>query len=297
MIREGKELAGVVGNARSTEDSKRVIDSLDARDSALNRYTASVASHSKISADRLQTGAARNSLLALADASLETDTKKRTNMMDSISKDLITQGFTNKEAQAIMASGNKNQSITQAAVDGQKNYNDATRTLAGGRLSQVIEYQAKNSAMSAEKISQVTTVAKLLGSASSVDDFKNVAAKYAPLLKESGAAGHNVVDTTAKMKKIQALKANDISGMKAVLGNDWNESYAEAARNKGTQGVVNQLYQNTQKGIMGNSVATGPGGVTDAGGTTAAQTLTQQVSINSEILAVMQGLAQRLKVK
>jgi hypothetical protein len=202
-------------------------------------------------------------------------------------------GMTNEEAAEVSELGLKSHDQAQKLLDTQKSYQATAQAAGSTRLGGIMKQQASMNLETDSEITKVATVADKLASVKSYKDFKTIIDKEGGLLKKSGAAGVSAVNTSELLEKVG--NSENLADLKGILKTDFTSDIADAFRSGGKGSVQELLLQKFQTGTLGGSaISSSGGGLTD--GTSAEQTLKQQVDMNQQILVIMQGLAKRVGV-
>lgn len=140
----------------------------------------------------------------------------------------------------------------------------------------------------------VSNAAGKLAKATSQEDFSNIAAENADILKKTDA-GRNIVDTAELLADIGKGKYKKVSEVKEKLGDKFTSRIGELIQQGDWGGAAQEGYNAFKTQEASQVQVNGPGGTKTEGGTaTAQQTLSQQVQINDSILAAFRAMADQL---
>ena len=296
MVKEANELGIVSSGASTARSSEAYIAASRDYESALSKFIGTVGGAAHVSTESLK-AIPQNVLTKLADKALIKDPNKRAAALKEVGSEL-TQYLSKEDTTQLLIEAEKNQQLSQNLVNKNRLEQDAAASVGSNRLAQVVQYAAERSTMSDEDIGKVVDVARSLGmSGIKPDSFVSLVNANKKLLEDSGATGMAILNSTKNIEKIQKLsdgtQAETLQAMKDALGAGYTDEIAKIARTDGKKGVIDRLIAQTQQMAMGTSVQSTGTGVTE-GGTSAEQTLAQQVNINNQILVAMTNVADRL---
>lgn len=297
MVEKGRSFAGAAGNATNAVNAERLITAGDAYDNARDSYKNSVGGRAYVSSDKLK-HVSDSTFVKMADASRMKDPKEAAKVLQEVGSELMVH-LSAADTKAVMSAGANETTRAGNLVNAQNMEKQAALSLGSSRLSSMIESQLGGAALTTSEAAQASRVATTLGGLSGpnfVKDFTSIVGKNAELLKKSGSTGMAVVNTLTNIEKLQKLDDKDIAGAKEVLGDGFTPDMVKTARSGGNKAVIEKVLTDMQTGTIGNSVISAGGG-TNKDGPNAADTMTQQMNMNTATLQVMQGLAKKLGVQ